>query len=212
MLVVGDLDHKTGQADDGDTRLTKIQEWIKQHYPSSGEVLYSWSGQIGNAAGGLAFIGREKNNLYVATGFSGNGMTYGTISGILIRDLILGKENAWAKIYDPRRKVVGGAKQFVVLSEKGAKKVIGSMVEGERAGELECGSGIVADQGLAGRTTVYKDEKGEVHSSSAACRHMGCPVAWNSTERTFDCPCHGSRYTGFGKVVNGPANTNLKEA
>ncbi len=97
VLIVGDLDHKTGQVDDGNIRLTNIQKWMKQHYPSSEEVLYAWSGQIGNSAGGLAFIGREKENFYVATGFSGNGMTYGTIAGILVRDLILGKENAWTK-------------------------------------------------------------------------------------------------------------------
>jgi len=112
LLIVGGEDHKTGQSNDAEDRYRRIEEWTRKRFPASGSILYRWSGQVLETIDGLAFIGRnplDGPNVYIATGDSGQGMTHGTIAGVLLTDLILERQNPWATLYDPSRKTLAAA-------------------------------------------------------------------------------------------------------
>lgn len=115
VLIVGGEDHKTGQEDDAEARFANLVAWTRERFPMAGELRYAWCGQVMEPVDGLAFIGRnpgDADNVYVATGDSGNGMTHGTIAGILITDLIRGHENPWATLYDPARVTLRSTLKF----------------------------------------------------------------------------------------------------
>ena len=212
ILIVGGEDHKTGQADDAGRRYAALERWTRTRFPIK-EVEFRWSGQVMEPVDSLAFIGRnpmDEPNVYIATGDSGNGITHGTIAGILLTDLILERENEWATLYDPSRKTLRAAKEFARENLNVAAQFTDYLTPGEveSAGETERGKGAVVRRGLT-KVAVYKDEEGAVHERSAVCRHLGCIVDWNSKEKTWDCPCHGSRYDAYGRVFNGPANSDL---
>ncbi len=215
LLIVGGEDHKTGQADDWESRFHALEAWTREKFQTAGELLFRWSGQVMEPIDSLAFIGRNPGdeNVYICTGDSGNGMTHGTIAGILISDLILGITNPWVKVYDPSRKSLRAAEDFVAENVNVLKQYTDWVQKGDidKIGKLRPGQGAVLKEGLK-PLAVYRDESGTVHASSAVCVHLGCIVQWNGEEKTFDCPCHGSRFTCDGKVVNGPANRNLKTA
>jgi glycine/D-amino acid oxidase-like deaminating enzyme len=178
VLIVGGEDHKTGQENDGNERFAHLEQWTRERFPQMGEVEYRWSGQVMEPVDGLAFIGRnplDNDNVYIATGDSGQGMTHGTIAGMLLTDLIQGRKNAWEDLYSPSRV------SLKALPEYASENL------------------NVAAQ-YADRIT---------HRRSAVCPHLGCVVAWNSSEETWDCPCHGSRFSANGKVYQGPANSDL---
>lgn len=218
LLIAGGEDHITGKNDqkkgDGEHRYASLESWTRERFPIE-EVMYRWSGQVMEPMDSLAFIGRnplDKENVYIVTGDSGNGMTYGTIAGILISDLITGVKNKWEKLYDPSRfkffksadthlkEGIGIIEEYLsdypgnedVLHLSEIKKTEGRIVQikGEKYG-------------------AYRDEDDHLHIVSAVCTHMQCIVKWNDSERSWDCPCHGSRFTFDGKIMNGPANDNL---
>jgi Rieske Fe-S protein len=162
---------------------------------------------------GVAFIGRnpmDSDNVYIATGDSGMGMTHGTIAGLLLTDLILGRPNPWAALYDPSRVTVKAADEFAKENLNVAKQYASYMTGGDVSSveEIEPGTGAVIRQGLT-KIAVYRDSKGELHERSAICPHLGCIVAWNRVEKSWDCPCHGPRFDPKGRVVNGPAHRDL---
>jgi len=161
----------------------------------------------------LAFIGRNPGNkrVFVVTGDSGNGMTHGTIGGILITDLILGRKNEWEKLYDPSRISLRATKEFASENLNAVAQFVDYATGGEvdQVREIPAGEGAIIRHGLT-KKAVYRDPHGKLHECSAVCPHLGCLVDWNSTERTWDCPCHGSRFDPFGNVLNGPANTGLE--
>jgi glycine/D-amino acid oxidase-like deaminating enzyme/nitrite reductase/ring-hydroxylating ferredoxin subunit len=215
LLIVGGEDHKTGQTDDADERFNRLYSWTRERFPSVEQVEFRWSGQIMEPIDSLAFIGRNPGdeNIYVVTGDSGNGMTHGTIAGILITDLILGRENKWETLYDPSRISLRAAPEFA----KENLNVVAQYRDYATAGdvhqvrEIAPGTGALIRNGLK-KVAAYRDSNGELHKCSAICPHLGCIVDWNSTENTWDCPCHGSRFDPYGKVLNGPANTGLGPA
>jgi nitrite reductase/ring-hydroxylating ferredoxin subunit len=137
-------------------------------------------------------------------------MTHGTIAGMLITDLILGRDNAWAGLYDPARKPLGAVLDFARENLNVAGRYADWLTPGElrSADEIAPGSGAVIRSGLT-KIAVYRDAAGELHECSAVCPHLGCIVAWNDSEQTWDCPCHGSRFDALGQVIQGPANRNL---
>jgi Rieske Fe-S protein len=139
-------------------------------------------------------------------------MTHGTIAGVLLTDLILGRKNLWASLYDPSRKTIRAAGEFLKENLNVAGQYADWITAGEVTSteEIAPGTGAVIRRG-AKKIAVYKDDKGAVHMRSAVCTHLYCIVDWNSTEKTWDCPCHGSRFDPYGKVVNGPAITPLGE-
>lgn len=214
VLIIGGEDHKSGQADDAEQRYGRLEAWARERWPVIESIEFQWSGQVMEPIDGLAFIGRnplDDENVYIATGDSGNGMTHGTIAGILLTDLIVGRENAWATLYDPSRKPLRAARDYAKENlNVAAQYVEGYFTGGEvdSAEEIEPGAGGVIRRGLS-KVAVYRDEDGTLHERSAVCQHLGCIVAWNSNEKTWDCPCHGSRFDRYGRVINGPANNDL---
>jgi glycine/D-amino acid oxidase-like deaminating enzyme/nitrite reductase/ring-hydroxylating ferredoxin subunit len=214
VLIVGGQDHKTGQADDQEERFSALIEWTRERFPAAGEVLYHWSGQIIEPNDFMAFIGRNPgdDNIFIATGDSGNGMTHGTIAGMLIADLVVGRENRWAKLYAPSRISLRSAPEFVRENLNVAAQYRDHLTPGEIANPdaLARDSGAVMRHGVK-KVAVYKDAEGALHTRSAICPHLYCVVDWNDTEKTWDCPCHGSRFDRYGTVINGPAISDLSE-
>jgi glycine/D-amino acid oxidase-like deaminating enzyme/nitrite reductase/ring-hydroxylating ferredoxin subunit len=214
LLIVGGEDHKTGQAFDQEERYGRLESWARERLPKMGPVLFRWSGQVMEPVDGLAFIGRnpaDKDNVYIVTGDSGMGMTHGTIAGLLLTDLILGRDNPWANLYDPSRKTLLSAKEFASENLNVAKQYADWITAGEALtlADIAAESGAVIREGLS-KVAIYRDGSGVAHKFSAVCPHLGCIVAWNASERTWDCPCHGSRFACTGEVVVGPANRGLE--
>jgi nitrite reductase/ring-hydroxylating ferredoxin subunit len=213
LLIVGGEDHKTGQASDGEQRLARLEDWARERFPMAEEVAFRWTGQVMEPTDGLAFIGRNPTdaaNVYVATGDSGHGMTHGTIAAILLADLIAGRPNPWAALYDPARVRLGSATDLLAENLNVAAQYVEWLRGGDASSEAEIprGAGAVLRRGL-GKVAVYRDEGGRLHRMTAICPHLGCIVAWNAVDRTWDCPCHGSRFACTGEVINGPANDGL---
>lgn len=214
ILMVGGEDHRTGQANDADVRYARLEAWTRERFPMVESIRYHWGGQVMEPVDGLAFIGRnpgDAENVFIATGDSGNGMTHGTIASILLSDLILGRQNPWAKLYDPSRKMMRAIGDYLKENLNTALQYSDWLRSGDvsSVAQIPPGSGAVVRDGL-NKLAVYRDENGEIHEMSATCPHLGCIVHWNQGEMTWDCPCHGSRFDPEGKVLNGPANCNLK--
>jgi glycine/D-amino acid oxidase-like deaminating enzyme/nitrite reductase/ring-hydroxylating ferredoxin subunit len=215
LLVVGGEDHKAGQAQDAGERYASLEAWMRDRFAAARELEFRWSGQVMETQDGLAFIGRnpmDADNVYVATGDSGMGMTHGTIAGILITDLIAGRPTPWADLYDPSRIRTGAAAEFVKENLNVALQYTSWLTGGEvsSADEIPPNSGAILREGLR-KIAVFRDEAGELHRRVAVCTHLGCIVAWNPAASTWDCPCHGSRFGPKGNVVNGPAKSDLRE-
>jgi Rieske Fe-S protein len=214
LLIVGGEDHKTGQLPADAAPFASLEKWAREHFGGIvGQVEYRWSGQVQEPADGVAYIGtapHKRDNVYLATGDSGMGLTHGTIAGLLVCDLILGRPNEWASLYDPSRKPAGAAGEFIKENvnavEQYASYVTGGEVENVE--QIARGSGAILRDGLK-KLAVYRDDAGAVHKCLASCTHLGCVVSWNSVEKTWDCPCHGARYDPTGKVVMGPAVSDL---
>jgi glycine/D-amino acid oxidase-like deaminating enzyme/nitrite reductase/ring-hydroxylating ferredoxin subunit len=216
LLIVGGEDHKTAQASDTEERFEALEGWMRERYPAAREVEYRWSGQVMETQDGLGFIGRnplDANNVYVATGDSGMGMTHGTIAGMLICDLIQGHPNRWEKLYDPSRIRAGAVGDFLKENLNVAAQYASWVTPGEVSSteEITPNSGAVLREGMS-KVAIFCDEAGELHRRSAVCTHLGCIVGWNKAASTWDCPCHGSRYDAYGRVINGPANKDLGPA
>jgi glycine/D-amino acid oxidase-like deaminating enzyme/nitrite reductase/ring-hydroxylating ferredoxin subunit len=215
-LIVGGEDHKVGQDDEAETRFGALLAWAKARFPKLTRTSVRWSGQILEPHDAMAFIGRnpmDRDNVYVATGDSGNGMTHGVIAGLLIKDLVLGHQNPWVDLYDPTRKSLRAAKDFLRENLNFAAQYRDFVTPGDvdEVAAIAAGDGAIVRRGLR-KLAVYRDEAGALHAHSAVCPHLGCAVRWNDVERTFDCPCHGSRFAAEdGHVINGPANTGLAE-
>ena len=208
VLIVGGEDHKTGQKDDAEARFRCLEEWTRARFPI-GEVEYRWSGQVMEPADYLAFIGPNPDgaeNVFLATGDSGNGMTHGTIAGLMLADMVNGRAHRWAELYDPKRVSVKSAGDLLKENLNVAVQYADWVKPGEAssAADIPPGEGAVLRRGMH-RVAAYRDDDGNLHERSAVCTHLACIVRWNSTEKSWDCPCHGSRFDAFGNVVNGPA-------
>ena len=215
LLIAGGEDHKTGQPGDipEEKRYTALEEWTKQKFPAIEKLIYRWSGQVMEPLDSLAFIGKNpgNDNIYIITGDSGNGMTHGTLGGIIINDLISGNENPWAEIYKPTRIPLKVTGKFLreALNMAGQYADWISKGDVDSMNEISIGQGAIISSGFK-KMAVYRDENNELHIFNATCTHLGCVVQWNADERSFDCPCHGSRFTTDGKVINGPATKDLE--
>jgi glycine/D-amino acid oxidase-like deaminating enzyme/nitrite reductase/ring-hydroxylating ferredoxin subunit len=218
LLIVGGEDHATGMPEAMNTKeeesYDKLISWTKPRFEII-DVVYKWSGQVMEPMDSLGYIGRnpmDSDNIYIVTGDSGNGMTHGTIAGILIPDLIMHVENPWEKIYSPSRlnifksgktfvkEFLGGLLQYFKHAPKHADEI--------KLSDIQAGDAKVIQMGKE-KYGAYRDEEENLHVVSATCTHAGCTVRWNSDEKSWDCPCHGSRYSYEGKVLNGPAPQDL---
>ncbi|VTS00298.1 oxidoreductase : FAD dependent oxidoreductase OS=Desulfomicrobium baculatum (strain DSM 4028 / VKM B-1378) GN=Dbac_1184 PE=4 SV=1: DAO: Rieske [Gemmata massiliana] len=214
FLIVGGEDHKTGQAQDQQERWERLEAWARKRFPESGPARHHWSGQVFETPDGLGLIGRApgfRDNLYVITGDSGMGMTHGTLGARLVSDLILGRTNEFAGVYSPSRWMPGALKTLLEENANLAAQYGDWLTGGEvkSASEIPNGHGAIIRHGLS-KSAVYKDDKGQVHEMSAVCPHLGGIVQWNPGEKSWDCPCHGSRFSCKGDVQHGPAVEGLK--
>lgn len=210
--IFGGEDHKTGQAGDTAERFARLAALLKQLVPKC-KVEDRWSGQVIETIDGLPYIGETAENQFVATGFAGNGMTFGTLAGMMACDRALGRENPWQDVFDVnRKKLRGGAWTFLkenldypyyLLRDRFTKS------EAPSARSVKRGEGKVIDVD-GKRVARSRDRQGKLHQVSAVCTHMGCLVHWNPAEETWDCPCHGSRFRRTGEVLAGPAETPLE--
>jgi glycine/D-amino acid oxidase-like deaminating enzyme/nitrite reductase/ring-hydroxylating ferredoxin subunit len=214
LLIVGGADHKVGQDTHPQHRYDEIEHWVRAHFPMAQEVEYRWSGEVMEPADGPAYLGRnpmDDKNVYVITGDSGNGMTHCTIGAMLVNDLIMGRDNPWESLYAPSRKVRHGLSDFVAEQANTLSKY-GEWAKGgevDNVNEIGAGEGAIVRDGVR-MLAVYCDEQGGLHALSAKCTHLGCVVHWNSAERSWDCPCHGSRFDTTGEVLHGPAVAALE--
>lgn len=214
VLLIGGEDHRTGMAGSDDERFRMLELWALERYPMIERIEYRWSGQILEPIDGLAFIGRSPGaeHIYLCTGDSGNGLTHAVIAGMLLPELIAGRTHPWATLYDPARvtlRALGTAAHDNLVT-------IAQYADWVRPHEptsrtVPRGTGMVLRRGLK-TVAVYVDDQGLRHECSAVCPHLGCIVGWNTVERTWDCPCHGSRFDRFGAVLQGPANCGLGPA
>jgi glycine/D-amino acid oxidase-like deaminating enzyme/nitrite reductase/ring-hydroxylating ferredoxin subunit len=218
LLLVGGEDHKTGQANDADIRYRRLETWARERFTTMGEVEYCWSGQVQEPADGLALIGPNPGgapHVYIATGDSGMGMTHGTIAGMIISDGILQRTNPWAELYSPSRSMahLGSIRDLVTENLNVAVQLADYVVAGDprTPHRIRPGEGELVRRG-AKIIAAYRDEAGNLHEHSAVCTHLGCIVSWNSEEKSWDCPCHGSRFDGQGHVLDGPASEPLPPA
>lgn len=214
LLIVGGEDHKTGQKHDAAARFARLEAWTRAHFPPVGKVVHRWSGQVLETLDGLAYLGRDpsgEENVYVATGDSGMGMTHGTIAAMLINDLIHGRSNPWEELYDPARKPVRALGEFSKENLNVVAQFSDYVTPGDikSADDLPPGSGAVIRRGLH-KVAAFRDMNGTLHECSAVCTHLGCIVSWNPQTATWECPCHGSRYDPHGHVVSGPAVKDLE--
>ncbi|ACU89288.1 FAD-dependent oxidoreductase [Desulfomicrobium baculatum] len=215
LLIVGGEDHKSGQADDGDQRYANLEAWARERFPMIASTEMRWSGQVLEPVDGLAFIGRnpgDQQNVYIITGDSGMGMTHGTIGGILITELIVGRSCPWEPLYDPSRITLRASLQYARENINVAVEYFEGYLSGgdvDSPEDIAPGEGAIVRRGLS-KVAVYRDEDGIVHERSAVCPHLGGIIGWNKSEKTWDCPCHGSRFDCYGRVITGPANSDLE--
>lgn len=214
LLIVGGEDHKSGQAHDGRERFSHLEHWLRERFPMAGKVALRWSGQVMEPVDGVAFIGRnpgDADNVYIATGDSGMGMTHGTIAGLLLTQLILERPSPWATLYDPARKMLRAPMEYARENLNVAAQYVEDYLRPgdiHSADDLAPGEGAIVRRGLA-KIAAYRDDDGVLHERSAVCPHLGCIVTFDDVEKTWDCPCHGSRFDRFGHVIVGPANRDL---
>jgi glycine/D-amino acid oxidase-like deaminating enzyme/nitrite reductase/ring-hydroxylating ferredoxin subunit len=214
IWMVGGEKHKTGQGGDTEERYKRLEQYARRRFDIR-SIEYRWSTQDNNTVDRVPYIGKLSSgskNLYVATGFGGWGMTNSHVAAVLLADIIQGRENPWAEVFDPSRfKPVTSARDFVSENMNVAKEFMADRIgtpELDDIGKIPTGRGEVVEW-EGERVAVYKDEGGRVFSCSAVCTHMGCIVQWNGAEKSWDCPCHGSRFNYDGRVIQGPANKDL---
>jgi len=221
ILVVGGEDHVVGiNPTDYQDGYGALEDWARAHWPAAQEVVYRWTGQVYLPADFLGLYGKnplDPGNVYVATGDSGEGMTGGTIAGIVITSLILNKPHPWIDVYSPTRfpavskETLSDAATEIKENLEGYSNLLpGKGVDSFSSDTVSRNCGAVIQEGL-NTVAMYRDTEGQLHRYSAVCPHLGCSVKWNPKDATFDCPCHGSQFDVQGTVIQGPAKKGLRK-
>ncbi len=212
-LIFGGQDHRTGQTADPDECYRRLGSELAGLTPVT-SIDHRWSGQVIETPDGLPFIGWSAEGQFIATGFSGNGWTFGTLAAMMARDAILGRKNPWSDLFSPERKKLSGLWDYVkenadypfYLARDHLRRA-----EGDSVRDVACGEGKILR--LKGkRIAVHRSAAGAVTKLTAVCPHLGCLVHWNPAEKTWDCPCHGSRFHAEGQLLAGPAEEGLAKA
>lgn len=212
LVLVGGMDHKTGSGGEREA-FSRLEGYTRSHFRVR-EVAYRWSAQLYIPVDLLPFIGRSPFGAcsYVATGFAGDGICFGTVAGTLIAELLLGRATRYAEVYSPTRiKPVAGARRFVKENLSVARHFVEDRLTPEEVRDLRDvapGDGRLVQIGLR-KIAAYRDEDGILYALRPVCSHMKCIVRWNGAEKSWDCPCHGTRYSVKGAVLEGPSFTGL---
>jgi len=213
LVLLGGADHKTGQADDTRACYQQLEQRLDSLVPGI-EVTHRWSGQVIETPDGLPLIGATAPHQFAATGFSGNGMTFGTLGAMIVSDTILARSNPWTQLFDTgRTSIRRGFWEYVKENKDYPYYMIRDRFAGAEGRSLRAvrrGQGKILDLGGT-RVAAFRDRNGATTVRSATCTHLGCLVAWNDAEQTWDCPCHGSRFKPTGEVLSGPAESPLPE-
>jgi glycine/D-amino acid oxidase-like deaminating enzyme/nitrite reductase/ring-hydroxylating ferredoxin subunit len=213
-VIFGGEDHKTGQVADTGGCYNALEGTLRQLVPDV-ELTHRWSGQVIETADGLPYIGEMSSRQFVATGYGGNGMTFGTIAGMMARDAVLGRRNPWDDLFDPGRTTIrAGAWDYLNENKDYPYYLLKDRLagpDGHSLRSLARGQGRILE--IRGqRVAAFRSRSGAVTLLSPVCTHLGCEVAWNDAESTWDCPCHGSRFKPTGAVLSGPAESPLSKA
>jgi glycine/D-amino acid oxidase-like deaminating enzyme/nitrite reductase/ring-hydroxylating ferredoxin subunit len=215
LLLIGGEGHKTGQEPRTDARGERLAAWARERFGVE-DIAYRWATQDFYSVDRVPYVGRlrrRSSGILVATGFGGWGMSNGVASALVLADLLLGRPNSWATLYDAKRlKPVTSAVDFAKENANVAKRWLGDRARAAAADEsldaLAPGEGRVVR--LNGQLVgVRRDASGALHAVSAVCTHLGCVVSWNPAEESWDCPCHGSRFAADGTAIQGPAVDDL---
>jgi len=215
-VIVGGEDHRTGQDVDTEQHYARLRSYAHERFGFAQET-FRWSGQIIEPVDGLPYIGLNaaSGHVYVATGYAGNGMTFATLAGLMVSDQMLGHSNPYAELYKATRvKPVAAAVDYVAENVMFPAHLVRdrlTSLDAERGtpDALRPGEGGIFT-GDQGKVAVSRGGDGSLHAVSPVCTHLGCDVAWNHAEQTWDCPCHGSRFSPVGQVINGPAVNDLE--
>ena len=212
-VIVGGEDHKTGQESDPTGCFDRLESAVKEWLPDI-ELTHRWSGQVIETNDGLPYIGEMAPRQFAATGFSGNGMTFGTVGAMMAADAVAGRPNPWSELFDIKRtKIAGGLWDYLKENKDYPYYLIRDRFAGPETRSLRGiarGSGKIAEVNGT-RVAAYRNDDGAVTMLSPVCTHMGCHVQWNPAEKTWDCPCHGSRFRPSGAVISGPAESPLEK-
>ncbi len=211
-LIYGGEDHKTGQKKQTQKAYARLLARLKKIVPEA-RVDYRWSGQVICTPDGLPYIGENAEHQFVATGYCGNGITFGTVAAIMARDWTTGRNNPWTDLFAVDRKKIKGATwnylrenkdyPYYMIKDRLARP------EADSVRKLKRGDGMIIGSRRK-KVAVFRDNNGNICKLSPVCTHLGCLVRWNSAESTWDCPCHGSRFKPTGEVIAGPAEEPLR--
>lgn len=214
-FIAGGEDHKTGHEENTNTCFDKLEAHIKKYFPVE-SITHKWSSQYFEPNDGIPYIGNlpgHPDRMYVATGYGGNGMIYSAVAALTLSDIIVAGESRYQDLFNPNRlKPIAGFTNFVKESADVVGKLIGKVVPADKLKELsELAKGEARVVNYDGnRVAIYKDDAGKVYAVNSACTHIKCDVAWNIAEKSWDCPCHGSRFSYTGEVLTGPARKDLE--
>lgn len=212
-IIVGGEAHPVGEAEDTERRYDALESWAVERFAAPG-LDYRWSAQDYRSVDGLPFVGPlgSSGRVFMATGFAKWGMTNGTIAAAIMVDLAMGRASPWANVFDSKRVALKqGAPDLVKANARVVKNLVTERLlrtDLPDVGDLVPGAGDVVSSG-GRKAAVFRDAQGEIHAVSPICTHLGCQVEFNKAERTWDCPCHGSRFDVDGKVIHGPAVDDL---
>lgn len=214
VVLVSGESHKTGQVEDYAERYEHLERFARERLGAR-SVDYRFSAQDFYPADQVPYIGkmrRGSDRLYVATGFKAWGMSHAVAAAMIIEDQLQGRENPWSALYDPNRlKPKASASSFIKENANVAGRLVADrLTKREDLADVEPGKGAVVADGRR-QLAAYRDEQGELHTVSARCTHLGCIVSWNDADATWDCPCHGSRFSVDGEVLEGPAVKALEQ-
>ena len=212
LVIFGGEDHKTGQTSDTNVCFDRLERTLRS-MNGDVDITHRWSGQVIETPDGLPYIGETADRQFAGTGFGGNGLTFGTLTAMMATDRIIGRKNPWSDLFEPGRKTLGAAWDYIRENKDYPYYMIrdrfaGAETRSKRA--VPRGSGRVVE--IDGKpVAVHREPTGATIERSAICTHMACIVDWNEAERTWDCPCHGSRFKPDGAVISGPAEAPLSE-
>ncbi|HEY5610692.1 MAG TPA: FAD-dependent oxidoreductase [Thermoanaerobaculia bacterium] len=213
-LIVGGEDRDVGKEENDEERFEALERYARERFGVTG-FSFRWSGQINEPADMIPLIGPSAlgERVWMATGYSGTGMTYGVLGAMILADCVAGRDNRYAQLYDPKRKsvksLIENLGKVMTAPKRLLQKLTGAEVEAKSLDAVHEGEGKIVE--IDGEKVAAARIEGELHVISPRCTHMGCTVSWNGAEKSWDCPCHGSRFDLDGRVLSGPATRDLQK-